>query len=161
MTAFDRRAFLATSGATALAVGFEPSAWAAAPKQGDAALKATLDAVFQDDIRFRPETATSLGLDKGALAALKTRLDPATAAERRRIWMPSRKRSERASVAIFQAQISASAHARNTRKPPNWNHGVGTPRRSARANHPRLNTTLAALATATWSYARSAKDRQR
>ena len=108
MTAFDRRAFLATSGATALALGFEPTSWAAAPRQGDAALKAALDAVFQDSILNRPENATSLGLDKGALAVLKTRLDQETAAERRRRLASDRKMLARVK-AFDPAQLSDQA----------------------------------------------------
>ena len=86
----DRRTFLAASGATALATGIDP-ALAKPSAQGDAALTATLDAVFNDDIVNSPENATSLGLDKGKLAALKSQLSPRTAAERNREMARSRK----------------------------------------------------------------------
>ena len=80
----DRREFITTASATALLAGAEP-AWAAvrATPQGDAALTRAMDAIFADRIAHSPETATSLGLDKGANAVLKSRLSPITAAERR------------------------------------------------------------------------------
>ena len=67
----DRRTFLATSGATTIAVGID-RAVAKSAAQGDAALTATLDTVFADNIVHNPEDATSLGLDKGINAALKS-----------------------------------------------------------------------------------------
>ncbi|HVR91572.1 MAG TPA: DUF885 family protein [Novosphingobium sp.] len=80
----DRRNFMISGSATALVLGAEPvlAATRARP-QGDAALNAALDAIFNDGVIHSPETATSLGLDKGANAALKSRLSPATAAFRR------------------------------------------------------------------------------
>ena len=63
----DRRTFLATSGATATLATSTPAF--AASAQGDAALKSTLAALFDDDVINSPETANSLGLDKGKLAA--------------------------------------------------------------------------------------------
>ena len=89
MIRFDRRTFIATGAATAAVAS--PSAIARPVAQGDAALKATLDAIFNDDILHSPETATSLGLDKGALAPLKARLSPRTAAERNRELARDRK----------------------------------------------------------------------
>jgi len=89
MIRFDRRTFIATGAATAAVAS--PAAIAAPAAQGDAALKATLDAIFDDNILHSPETATSLGLDKGALAALKARLSPRTAAERNRELTRNRK----------------------------------------------------------------------
>ncbi len=86
----DRRTFLATGGATALAVSTE-SVLAAPVQQGDAALKAVLEAEFDDDVLNSPATATSLGLDKGKFAALKSRLSPRTAAERNRELARNRK----------------------------------------------------------------------
>lgn len=86
----DRRTFLATGGATAIAAGIEP-AIAKPAAQGDAALTATLDAIFADDIAHSPETATSLGIDKGKYAALKSQLSPRTAAERNRQLTRNRK----------------------------------------------------------------------
>ena len=74
----DRRQFLATSGAAALAVAFRPDfAFAQAGNRaspGDAALSAMLERHFQQMIHRDPELATSLGLDKGVNAALKGKL---------------------------------------------------------------------------------------
>ena len=77
----DRRTFITTSSATALAAS-TGSAFAAIKPTGDAGLNATLDAAFYDEVAKSPETATALGLDKGANAALKSRLSPETRAWR-------------------------------------------------------------------------------
>jgi len=73
-----RRDFLLTSAATALA-GMAPRALAqGAPAAGDGttpALDATFEQIFQMMIDESPESATSLGLDKGARAAMKAQLD--------------------------------------------------------------------------------------
>ena len=76
----DRREFLSTSGAAAVALpfltGFDAVAAAqpaAAP--GDAALNRLFDAIFNEQVRTAPTFATALGLDKGELAYLKSRLD--------------------------------------------------------------------------------------
>ena len=79
----DRRTFIA-AGTAAVAVARSEAGFAASGPQGDAALKAALDAQFQDNLLHDPENATSLGLDKGRLAGLKSRLNPRTAAERSR-----------------------------------------------------------------------------
>jgi len=79
----DRRTFIA-AGTAAVAVARSEAGFAASGPQGDAALKAALDAQFQDNLLHDPENATSLGLDKGRLAGLKSRLNPRTAAERNR-----------------------------------------------------------------------------
>ena len=74
----DRRAFLATSGATALLLPLtEAPALAAVtkPGSGDAALNALFEDIFQERVRNSPELASSLGLDKGSNAALKSKLD--------------------------------------------------------------------------------------
>ena len=51
----------------------QPSAGA-----GDAALNGKFDAIFVDRVQRYPELASSLGLDKGANAPLKSKLDPRT-----------------------------------------------------------------------------------
>ncbi len=84
MDALNRRAFLATSGAAAVVVG-STRVFALAKPTGDAGLTATLDTAFHDSIAKNPEAATSLGLDKGANAALKYRLSPET-----RAWQKQR-----------------------------------------------------------------------
>ena len=80
----DRRTFIASSSATALAVS-STGVFALAKPTGDAGLNATLDASFYDGIAKSPEAATSLGLDKGTNAALKYRLSPNT-----RVWQKQR-----------------------------------------------------------------------
>ena len=80
----DRRNFLASSGAAAMAFAAE-QVWAkgrAAALGGDKALLGLLDAMFQDSIAHSPEFATALGLDKGKFAPLRRQLSHVTAAER-------------------------------------------------------------------------------
>ena len=79
----DRRTFIASSGAAALAAGL-PAAARAQPRagSGDAALNALFERIFQQQVRRSPEQATSLGLDKDADAGLKSRLSPRTLAYR-------------------------------------------------------------------------------
>ena len=76
----DRRQFLTTSSiaaATALVpVTVKAATRAAAPAaNGDARLNAVFEEIFQDRVKRNPEFATSLGLDKGPLAHLKSELD--------------------------------------------------------------------------------------
>jgi uncharacterized protein (DUF885 family) len=76
----DRREFLSTSGAAALALpfltGFEALASAQpAAATGDAALNRLFDAIFNEQVQAAPTFATALGLDKGELASLKSKLD--------------------------------------------------------------------------------------
>ncbi|MBS0388689.1 MAG: DUF885 family protein [Proteobacteria bacterium] len=77
-TSLDRRRMLALGLATAIAARLPGRAAAAdATAEGPAARRfAALLADFAEEIlRLKPETATSLGLDRGARAALKSRLD--------------------------------------------------------------------------------------
>jgi uncharacterized protein (DUF885 family) len=73
----DRRAFLATSATVALLPLTETPALAAVTKPGasDARLNQLFEDIFQERVRTSPELATSLGLDKGPNAALKSKLD--------------------------------------------------------------------------------------
>ena len=73
----DRRSFLATSATVALLPIVETPALAAAVQggSGDAKLNDLFEAIFQDRVRHMPELASSLGLDKGPNAALKSKLD--------------------------------------------------------------------------------------
>jgi uncharacterized protein (DUF885 family) len=73
----NRRAMLLTTGAAA-AASLAPRARAA----GDPQLAALFDAFFQEGLQLRPESATQLGLDKGANARLKARLDDPSSAGR-------------------------------------------------------------------------------
>ena len=72
MTQFDRRSFLATSAGAALMTA------APAFAQGgseDARLRVMLDQMFETQVDESPRRATSLGLDKGARAPLRFKLD--------------------------------------------------------------------------------------
>ena len=79
----DRRNFLATGAAVAIGSALPATTSFALPAaKGDAALNAMFDRIFEESVATSPELASSLGRDKGANAALKSRLDPRTAAER-------------------------------------------------------------------------------
>ncbi|MEA3050702.1 MAG: hypothetical protein QOG84_2538 [Sphingomonadales bacterium] len=80
----DRRRFLASTGAAAGVALLPKVTFAAEPGQGDAALNAAFEEIFQRGVARSPEQATSLGLDKGANAPLKHRLTPRTYEERAR-----------------------------------------------------------------------------
>jgi len=80
MSHIDRRSFLATSAGAALLT----AAPAFAQTGEDARLKAMLDQMFEAQVDESPQRATSLGLDKGARAALKGQLDDNSAAGRAR-----------------------------------------------------------------------------
>ncbi len=74
----DRRTFLATGATVALlplTEGPALAAIAATPGSGDGKLNQLFEDIFQERVRTSPELATSLGLDKGPLAALKAKLD--------------------------------------------------------------------------------------
>lgn len=82
----DRRTFIASSGAAALAATL-PAGALAQPRtgSGDAALNALFERIHQQNVQRSPELATSLGLDKDSNAGLKSRLNPRTLAERARV----------------------------------------------------------------------------
>ena len=78
----DRREFLSSTTAAlsfgVVASGSVPALALAQPASsgaGDAALNALFDRIFQDRVRRYPDLASSLGLDKGANAHLKSELD--------------------------------------------------------------------------------------
>lgn len=75
----DRRSFLKAGGATAAIVPFASGAAAqtapATAAAGDGKLNALFEAIFQDRVKRYPDLATSLGLDKGDNAHLKSKLD--------------------------------------------------------------------------------------
>ncbi|HET9336254.1 MAG TPA: DUF885 family protein [Sphingomicrobium sp.] len=86
----DRRQFLSTGsaalclpllthGAPAAAFAFQSSTAA-----GDAGLNALFENIFQEQVRTSPTFATFLGLDKGELAPLRSRLDTRPVAQARR-----------------------------------------------------------------------------
>jgi uncharacterized protein (DUF885 family) len=79
----DRRQLLISAAAAAGAASLPASA-APAPQSDPATAKVlndAFDAIFKERIANAPESATSLGLDKGELAGLKSKLTPATEAE--------------------------------------------------------------------------------
>ncbi|MDO9490595.1 MAG: DUF885 family protein, partial [Sphingomonadaceae bacterium] len=69
----DRRSFMISAGALALAPSLSGPAFAAAGE--DAKLRLLLDRLFDARIDSNPEQASSLGLDTGRRAPLKRRLD--------------------------------------------------------------------------------------
>jgi uncharacterized protein (DUF885 family) len=68
-----RREFLGGAGAVAIALALDAQL-AFAQTSGDAALRAAADRILDGDMQLNPWEATSLGLDKGPLAALHHRL---------------------------------------------------------------------------------------
>lgn len=70
----DRRAFLLTTAAAGASTLLGARAWALDATTGSPALAALFDEIFNEDLRRRPESATQLGLDKGANADLRFRL---------------------------------------------------------------------------------------
>ncbi len=70
----SRRDFLAGSAAVGIVLGFQSEAFAQA-RGANAQLAALFEAFANEMINASPETATSLGLDKGRRAALKSRLN--------------------------------------------------------------------------------------
>jgi len=77
----DRRSFLATGASLALLPLGDASALAVTSKAGsnDARLNAAFDDIFKERVANSPTLASSLGLDKGADAALKAKFDTDTA----------------------------------------------------------------------------------
>lgn len=82
-----RRSFVQSIGAAALASSIPVAARAAGGAttgSGDAALRTLLDRIFNDRLTESPEGATSLGLDTGKNAALKSQLSGRSAADEAR-----------------------------------------------------------------------------
>ncbi|QNA86052.1 DUF885 family protein [Sphingomonas sp. So64.6b] len=83
----DRRNFLASGGAAAALTLTPGLAFAAratakpAATPGDAALDKLFERIFDENLLHSPENATQLGLDKGALSSMKSRLNDRSAAE--------------------------------------------------------------------------------
>jgi uncharacterized protein (DUF885 family) len=98
MNNLDRRTFLATSAGAALLTAAPALAQTGSE---DARLRTQLDAMFETLVDDSPRFATSLGLDKGARAPLKAKLDDNSAAakarrlERSRAWMKDLKGIDR------------------------------------------------------------------
>jgi uncharacterized protein (DUF885 family) len=110
----DRRQFLTTSSlaaATALVPATVKAATkAAAPAaSGDARLNAVFEDIFQDRVRRNPEFATSLGLDKGPLAHLKSELDVRPYPQARKEDLALAKKNLAQIKAVPPASLSDSA----------------------------------------------------
>jgi uncharacterized protein (DUF885 family) len=105
----DRRSFLATGATVALLPLTEAPAFAqAAAGSGDAKLNALFEEIFQERVRTSPSLATSLGLDKGPLAALKSKLETDPAPQQRREDLD---RYRKAIAAIRAVQIGSLSDA--------------------------------------------------
>jgi uncharacterized protein (DUF885 family) len=104
----DRRQFIGSSG-LALFAGMLPRLAEAATtgSTADKALLALVDGIFERDIDESPETATSLGLDKGKRAAARSQLDSYTKESQART-LAADKASLAALKAIDRAQLSPS-----------------------------------------------------
>ena len=81
MGQIDRRSFLVTTAGAALATAAPALAQ---PSSEDAKLRALLDKIFNKSVDESPRLATSIGLDVGPRAALKSKLDDNSAAGRAR-----------------------------------------------------------------------------
>ena len=108
----DRRSFLTVGSASAVGLALSSGPSFAAQTRtapGDARLNALFEDIFQDRVRRSPELASSLGLDKGENADLKSKLDvrPIAAA---RVEDLAINRSNQAAVrAVPPAGLSDSA----------------------------------------------------
>lgn len=111
----DRRHFLGTaSAALALAATDAVAAPArrlarTAPGAKDARLNAVFEQVFQDRVARSPNLATSLGLDKGANAGLKSRFDLRPASRARREDLGFTRRDIARIEAVGTAGLSPAA----------------------------------------------------
>ncbi|MBM3927152.1 MAG: DUF885 family protein, partial [Sphingomonadales bacterium] len=109
-TKTDRRSVLMAGGAVA-ASSLVPAAGVAQAMRsgtGDAALRALLDRIFYDRLVERPEQATSLGLDTGERAGLRSQLsDESRGAAARSL---ARSRAEQAALRrVDRARLSDAA----------------------------------------------------
>jgi uncharacterized protein (DUF885 family) len=107
----DRRSFLATGATVALLPLTETPAIGAVTKadSGDARLNQLLEDIFQERVRNSPELASSLGLDKGPNAALKSKLDTRPAPVARREDLARNRRAIARLNAISPATLSDAA----------------------------------------------------
>jgi uncharacterized protein (DUF885 family) len=109
----DRRQFLTTSsiaGAAALLpLPARAAAQALAPAaSGDGRLNALFEDIFQDRVKRFPDLATSLGLDKGANAHLKSQLDVRPLAQARKEDLALIKRNIAEIKAVPPSSLSVS-----------------------------------------------------
>jgi uncharacterized protein (DUF885 family) len=107
----DRRSFLATSATAALLPLAEAPALAVVTKagSGDAKLNAIFDKIFEERVRNSPALASSLGLDKGPNAALKSKFDTDPAPVARRKALARNRRGIAEVTAVSPATLSDDA----------------------------------------------------
>jgi uncharacterized protein (DUF885 family) len=108
----DRRSFLATGATVALFPLTEAPVLAAVtakPGSGDARINALFEAIFQERVHNSPELASSLGLDKGPNAALKSKLDTRPAPVSRREDLARNRRAIARLRAISASSLSGAA----------------------------------------------------
>lgn len=102
-----RREFLGQASALALA-GLAPAPLRAAASPADTRLRTLLDRFFYDRLDENPEGATNLGLDTGARAKLRWKLEDRSRAASARA-LAARKRERAALRGIDRAALSAEA----------------------------------------------------
>ena len=108
----DRRSFLATSSLAAILPALRGTAAIAQPApagSGDARLDALFEQIFQERVKRYPGFATSLGLDKGDNAHLKSELDVRPIAVARAEDLASQKNELARIKAIPPASLSPAA----------------------------------------------------
>ena len=107
----DRRSFLATGASLALLPLGDASALAVTSKAGsnDARLNAAFDDIFKERVANSPTLASSLGLDKGADAALKAKFDTDPAPVARSKSLARNRRAIARLRAISPATLSDAA----------------------------------------------------
>ena len=108
----DRRSFLATGATAALLPLTEVPALAAVTAKagsGDARLNAAFDQIFEERVRNSPTLASSLGLDKGLNAALKSKFDTDPAPVARSKTLGRNRRAIAQLQAISPATLSDAA----------------------------------------------------
>jgi uncharacterized protein (DUF885 family) len=107
----DRRTFLATGATVALLPLTEVPSFAAstATGSGDAKLNALFEEIFQERVRSSPDLASSLGLDKGPNAYLKSKFDTDPAPVARAKDLARNRKAMAELKAINPATLSDSA----------------------------------------------------
>jgi uncharacterized protein (DUF885 family) len=105
----DRRSFLATGATVALLPLAETPLLAAAAGSNDAKLNQLFEDIFRERVRTSPELATSLGLDKGPNADLKSKLETDPAPVQRRDDLARNRRAIARLNAISPATLSDAA----------------------------------------------------
>jgi uncharacterized protein (DUF885 family) len=134
----DRRSFLATGATAALLPLAEAPAIAAVTGKagsGDARLNRLFEDIFQERLRNSPELASSLGLDKGANAAAKAKLDTDPTSVARAKNLARNRRAIARLNAVSPGTLSDAAKLNRevvtysletaTRGPARWN--IGSP----------------------------------